>query len=538
VVTDDPDEVMPPPSSKRTLTDRQKALLKRWIEQGAAWEDHWSYQPVRRPAVPTVNDPKWVRNPVDAFVLARLEREGLKPAAEADKVTLIRRVTLDLTGLPPTPAEVDAFVADPSPDAYERVVDRLLSSVRYGERMALEWLDAARYADTHGYHIDSGRDMTRWREWVIDAFHQNKPYDRFTVEQLAGDLLPDGPTPEATLAQKVASGFNRNHMVNFEGGAIAEEYRTAYVLDRVNTTGTVWLGLTVACTQCHDHKYDPITQKEYFQLYAFFNSIGEKGLDGNFGNAAPYLATPNRAQRKALDELTAKAAELEKRLTGPLADADAAAGRVGGVAVGRRQGEGGVGRPRRRQAGIAGRGDAEAAGGQVGAGGREEPGDGHVHRRAADPAGPDAGDRRPLEALPDKSLPPAAPGRSENGNVVMTEFKVGVARGEPSGRRTPLKVGPRVGQLQPDGLRRGRRDRRQAGHRVGHLPRSRQAERGGVRPGRAGDGRSGRAAERADARLVVTLEFKSQFAQHQLGRFRLSLTDAASPSQAARCRPA
>ncbi|MDB5298224.1 MAG: Protein of unknown function (DUF1553)/Protein of unknown function (DUF1549)/Planctomycete, partial [Phycisphaerales bacterium] len=239
VVSDDPEEMMPPPAAKKPpLTARQKAVLKKWIEQGAAWEDHWAYAPVRRPAVPPVKQHAWVRNPIDAFVLGRLEREGLAPAPEADKVTLIRRVTLDLTGLPPTPAEVDAFLADPAPDAYEKVVDRLSASVRYGERLALDWLDAARYADTHGYHIDAGRDQTRWREWVIEAFRANKPYDAFTVEQLAGDLLPS-PTTD----QLVASGFNRNHMVNFEGGAIPEEYRSAYVLDRTNTTGTVWLGL-------------------------------------------------------------------------------------------------------------------------------------------------------------------------------------------------------------------------------------------------------------------------------------------------------
>src|SRR5205085_650296 len=193
---------------------------------------------------------------------------GLAPSPEADRPTLIRRLNLDLLGLPPTPDQVDAFVNDPSPDAYEKLVDRLLANPHYGERMAMEWLDAARYADTHGYHIDSRRDMTRWREWVIDAFNMNLPFDQFTIEQLAGDLLPN-----AALSQKIASGFNRNHMINFEGGAIPEEYQTAYVVDRVNAAATVWLGLTVACAQCHDHKYDPITQKEFYQLYAFFNNL-------------------------------------------------------------------------------------------------------------------------------------------------------------------------------------------------------------------------------------------------------------------------
>jgi hypothetical protein len=289
---------MPPATTGKRLTPAQVELLKRWIDQGANWSEHWAFVAPKRPALPKVKNTTWARNGIDYFILARLEKEGLKPSAEADRVRLIRRVTLDLTGLPPTPAEVDAFVNDASPQAYEKVVDRLLASPHYGERMALEWLDAARYADTHGYHIDSGRDMTRWRDWVIDSFSKNLPFDRFTVEQLAGDLLP-----EATLEQKVASGFNRNHMINFEGGAIPQEYLTAYIVDRVNTTATVRLGLTVACAQCHDHKYDPISQKEFYQLYAFFHNVPENGLDGSKGNAAPTLKLPTRAQEEKLRQL-------------------------------------------------------------------------------------------------------------------------------------------------------------------------------------------------------------------------------------------
>src|SRR5205807_67287 len=238
---------------------------------------------------------------------------------EAPKAALLRRVTLDLTGLPPTLKELDAFLNDSSPDAYEKVVDRLLANPHYGERMALEWLDAARYADTHGYHIDAGRDMTRWRDWVIDAFNKALPFDQFTVEQLAGDLLPG-----ATLEQKVASGFNRNHMINFEGGAIPEEYHNAYIVDRVNTTSTVWLGLTVACAQCHDHKYDPVTQKEYYQLYAFFHNVPENGLDGSKGNAAPVLKAPTPAQQETLDRLADEIRQLEGQLDGPMPSSDTA----------------------------------------------------------------------------------------------------------------------------------------------------------------------------------------------------------------------
>src|SRR5205807_256483 len=238
---------------------------------------------------------------------------------EAPKAALLRRVTLDLTGLPPTLKELDAFLNDSSPDAYEKVVDRLLANPHYGERMALEWLDAARYADTHGYHIDAGRDMTRWRDWVIDAFNKALPFDQFTVAQVAGDLLPG-----ASLSQKVASGFNRNHMINFEGGAIPEEYHNAYLVDRVNTTSTVWLGLTVACAQCHDHKYDPITQQDYYRLYAFFHNLPENGLDGARGNAAPVLKAPTRRQQQQLAELDAAVKEVEQRLAAPSPEGDAA----------------------------------------------------------------------------------------------------------------------------------------------------------------------------------------------------------------------
>ncbi len=313
------DFVMPPPDSNKKLTPAEKELLARWIEQGAEYQSLWSLVPPTRPGLPRGTQADWPRNAIDYFILTRLEAEGLRPSPEADRTTLIRRLTLDLTGLPPTPAEVDAFVADPSPDAYEKVVDRLLASPQLGERLAVDWLDAARFADTHGYHIDSARDMSRWREWVIQAFNRNMPFDQFTVEQLAGDLLPG-----ATVEQRVASGFNRNHMINFEGGAIPEEYHTAYIVDRVNTTTTVWLGLTVACAQCHDHKYDPITQKEYYELYAFFHNVPENGLDGQKGNAAPVLRSVTPEQQRQLDELASSIKQVEKRLREPLTEIDAA----------------------------------------------------------------------------------------------------------------------------------------------------------------------------------------------------------------------
>ncbi len=282
---------MPPTYSGRKLTTAQIEILKNWIDSGAKWETHWAYTPPKRPDLPAVETQAWVRTPVDQFVLAKLEKEGLHPSPEADKATLLRRVTFDLTGLPPTPAELKAFLDDTSPQAYEKVVDRLLTSPRYGERMTMQWLDFARYSDTHGYHIDSAREMWPWRDWVIQAFNRNMPYDQFTTEQIAGDLLP-----HPAQAQLIATGFNRNHMINFEGGAIPEEYQNEYIVDRIEATSTTWLGITLGCARCHDHKYDPLLQKDFYSFGAFFNSIAEEGLDGYKGNAKPFLQLPNERQ--------------------------------------------------------------------------------------------------------------------------------------------------------------------------------------------------------------------------------------------------
>ncbi len=289
---------MPPTYSGRSLTAKQIELIKEWIDQGAKWEMLWSFVPPKRPPVPEVKDNAWPRNSIDNFILARLEAEGLKPSPEADKATLLRRVYFDLTGLPPASAEIDAFLADHTPDAYEKRVDQLLASPHYGERMAMPWLDLARYSDTHGYHIDPLRNMWAWRDWVIKAFNQNMPYDEFTVDQIAGDLLPN-----ATLDQKIASGFNRNHMINFEGGAIPAEYHVEYVVDRASTTSTAFLGLTLGCARCHDHKFDPITQKDFYRFFAFFNTVPERGLDGYTGNAVPVLPMPSHEQQEKLDQL-------------------------------------------------------------------------------------------------------------------------------------------------------------------------------------------------------------------------------------------
>jgi mono/diheme cytochrome c family protein len=312
----DSSEVMPPKKANKDLTPAQVATLKKWIDQGAPWGKHWAFEPPVRPPVPvTAASAAFARNPIDHFIYARLTKEGLKPSPGADRERLLRRVTLDLTGLPPTPAELDAFLADQRPNAYERAVGRLLASPRFGERMAWDWLDAARYADTNGYQGDGERTMWPWRDWVIHAFNENLPFDQFTVWQLAGDLLPK-PTREQVLA----TAFNRNHMINGEGGRIAEENRIEYVFDQTETTGTVWLGLTIGCARCHDHKFDPITQKDYYSLFAYFNRTPVNGGGGS-GQTAPVLdfATPEQEKRQkeaaaAYDKLVKEIVPIEAKL--------------------------------------------------------------------------------------------------------------------------------------------------------------------------------------------------------------------------------
>ncbi|MEK6237190.1 MAG: DUF1549 domain-containing protein, partial [Planctomycetales bacterium] len=270
ILSDDPDERMPPPEADEPLTDAQQKLLQDWIREGARYEKHWAFTPPTKPPLPRIGDSDWPQNKIDYFVLARLESEGLKPSSRANSYALVRRVYLDLIGLPPTPEEADAFLRDDKPDAYERLVDRLLASSHYGERWARDWLDLARYADTNGYEKDRPRSMWPYRDWVIRALNADMPFDRFTIEQLAGDMLPN-----ATEDQVVATGFHRNTMLNEEGGVDPLEYRFYAMVDRVATTGTVWLGLSTGCAQCHSHKYDPITHVDYYRLLALLNNADE-----------------------------------------------------------------------------------------------------------------------------------------------------------------------------------------------------------------------------------------------------------------------
>jgi hypothetical protein len=301
IMSDDPDVIMPPPESNLSLNEYEKELIRKWIEQGAGWKDHWAYIPPEKPALPEIKDRDWPQNEIDHFTLAKMAELGLKPEPEASKAKLIRRVTLDLTGLPPSLEEIDHFLADNSPDAYEKLVDRLLASPHYGERMAANWLDAARYADSHGYQDDRPRTIWPWRDWVIDAFNQNLPYDDFVRWQLAGDLLPS-PTYE----QKLATAFNRNHPITQEGGVINEEYLTEYAADRTQTFATAFLGQTMMCARCHDHKYDPISQEEFYELFAFFNNVkGERGQISYF-DLAP---VPNMPVQDPLLDSTVQAVQ-------------------------------------------------------------------------------------------------------------------------------------------------------------------------------------------------------------------------------------
>lgn len=308
IITTDEEDLMPPPESHKKLSDAEKQLFKKWIEQGAEWEPHWSLVAPQKPAPPKPADASWIRNPIDQFILAALTEQNLTPAPQADRRTLIRRVSFDLIGLPPTAQEVEDFVADKAPDAYEKIVDRLLARSEYGEHRARYWLDAARYGDTHGIHIDNYREMWPYRDWVISAFNRNEPFNQFTLEQIAGDLLSN-----PTLEQRIATGFHRCNITTNEGGVIPDEAQSWYDKDRVETTGAVWLGLTLGCGACHDHKFDSFTQKEFYQMAAFFRNTLQKPLDGNIADTPPIVTVPSAQDRPRWDELSKQQSQLVAR---------------------------------------------------------------------------------------------------------------------------------------------------------------------------------------------------------------------------------
>jgi hypothetical protein len=514
-ISDDFDP-MPPRDAERQLAPDEIALLKRWIDEGAAWEEHWAYVPPEHAPLPAVADAAWARDPLDRWILARLEREEMAPSPEAPGATLLRRASLDLTGLPPTVDEIDAFLADARPDAYERAVDRLLASPRYGEHMARAWLDAARYGDTHGYHLDNERSLWRWRDWVIEAFQRNLPFDAFAVEQLAGDLLP-----APTLDQLVATGFNRCNPTSGEGGLIDAEYLVKYASDRVDTTATVFLGATLGCAACHDHKYDPFTQGEYYGLLAYFDSFDEQASDENALAPPPAIDAPTRAQAARLAELDAAIAGVEERMRAPLPHLDSlqpAWEAERAVALGERW------TPLAPRA-------ARSRGGatltvlddlSVLASGASPERDAFTLELDVDAPRIAA---LHLEALPDPSLPRGGVGRADNANFVLSGITLEVAARDSLEHRRVALAAAYADYSQPD-------------HPVASVLDTASAEDGwGVHGDEtAAHQATFELAEPLDlapygggATMRVVLSFDSPFERHALGRFRLSASTAAVP---------
>ncbi|MCW1925089.1 DUF1553 domain-containing protein [Luteolibacter arcticus] len=500
VLSDDPEVVMPPPKSKRVIPAADKELLKRWVDEGAKWGEHWAFVAPKRPEVPG-----GLPHPIEALVGERLKKEKLSPAPEAPKEKLLRRVSLDLTGLPPTAAELDGFLADHSPDAYDKAVDRLLASPRFGERMVWDWLDAARYADTNGFQGDPTRAMWYWRDWAIRAFNENMSYDRFTVEQLAGDLLPN-PTQD----QLLATGFHRNHMINGEGGRIPEESRVDYVMDRTETTATVWMGLTFQCSRCHDHKFDPISQRDYYQLSAFFNSIDESGGNDAGGLAHPVmtLATPEETQRIASLKLAESTARQERDALAKAVAGDQASWEKSLAVTSAAPVEWTVLHP-------------ESATSEAGATLMPQP-DGSILVSGTNAETDEylvlarnalkSVTAMKLEALPDPSFGNGGPGRANNGNFVLGELVV-LGGGEPLG-------------LEPVSA-----DFEQGGWPLRHVADGKDDTGWAVMPA---FGKAHEAVIAFDApvpgRQPETLSFRLRFRtsnkQHTLGRFRISITNA------------
>ena len=502
ITSADADERMPPPEAGKTLTDREKAILARWVEQGAEYKGHWSYLKPARPPVPDVEQPGFTRNPVDRFVLAKLKEQNYAPSPEADRVTLIRRLSFDLTGLPPTPEQVKAFVEDASPDAYEQLVDRLLASPAYGERMAAYWLDLVRYADTIGYHSDNPQNVWPYRDYVIKSFNENKPFDRFTVEQIAGDLLEN-----ATLEQKIASAYNRLLQTTEEGGAQPKEYTAKYAADRVRNASSVWLGQTLGCAECHDHKFDPVTTKEFYQFAAFFADVQEAAV----GKREPGVPVPSPEQESELKALDASIAAVKQTLATPtpeLAAAQAqwekqiAAGDVKWATLDPESWK------------VAGESKLNEEDGGVlksvyKVGAREN----YTITLKSD-LKQVTGFR--LEALADKDLPAGGPGTAPNGNFVLTELRV-TAGGKPVKLQNPSA------------------DYAQEGHAIATAIDGKDDTGWAVQPQ---FGKSHVAVFETGAPLALdggvvefVLEFRSRYPQHNIGKLRLSATDSPNPSR-------
>ena len=513
IFSEDADELMPPPESNLKLTAAQKATLKEWIDAGAKWGKHWAYETPKPVAPPKVKLTDWPRSGIDNFILARLEREGLKPSKAADRITWLRRVTLDLTGLPPTLREVDAFQKDKSHKAFETVVDRLLASPRYGERMAWDWLEAARYADSNGYQGDRERTMWPWRDWVVRAFNANQPYNDFTVEQIAGDLLPN-----ATEQQVLATGFNRNHMINGEGGRIAAENRVEYVFDQTETVGTVWMGLTFNCCRCHDHKFDPISQRDYFSMYSFFNQTPVNGGGGDPA-MAPNIQVGTSEQKKEIAGLEQKIAAHTKSIAARRAAL--AQGQAKWEAEQLKRGSASAWTPLKPIAARAQQQTLELLPDQsVLAKGKLPDRDEYAVQMAA---GVKQFRHVRLEALQHASLPAGGLSRVKGGNFVLTDFKVMIE-----------STGSEPKELKLTGAKS---TFNQGGLDVKQAIDGNAGSGWGVWPGQQGVKQAHTAiftlaepvAEKAGTKLTVLMKFNHSAKQHVMGRFRVSVSNAGEP---------
>lgn len=509
----DPDEVMPPPDSHRHITPEQREKLKQWINEGAKYEPHWAFVAPVRPPVPAVANAAWPRNEVDRFVLAKLEANGLQPSPEADRTILIRRLHADLTGLPPSPEEVDAFINDPAPDAYEKLVDRIVASSHYGERMALPWLDAARFADSNGFQQDGDTHQYIWRDWVIRALNADMPFDQFSIEQLAGDLLP-----EPTEDQLVATAFNRNHLLNGEGGAIAEEQRNVILFDRVDTTATTWLGLTMACVQCHDHKYDPLTMRDYYGMFALFNNVPESGVPpggGQYRIADPWIPVGTDEDKAKLKELEAanaaakKAEDAAAKSPQTLAAYEAAEKALASDALV----EWTVQKPDTMTATGGVQLSVIADDTSIFADG---PNPDKADYTVTVPAGTTALTGIRIETIPDRRLPNKGAGRSDSGNAVLTKLRVKHAGSEIKFNAAAATY--TQGGFSPQGVIDDDPNTAWAFYPETNKPYAlvlQCAEAVALPP---------------DAKLELTFEFQSPHKQHMLGRFRISSTGSPQPA--------
>ncbi|MEX2381006.1 MAG: DUF1553 domain-containing protein [Opitutales bacterium] len=507
ITAHDPDERMPPLDSNRELTDRDIALLKLWIEQGAPYEDHWSYIPPERPQPPEVEHEFTAETPIDPFILSRLQDRNLQPSPEADRATLIRRLSFDLTGLPPEPAKVEAFLQDESPDAYEKVVDRLLASPHFGERMAIKWLDLVRYADSIGYHSDNPRNVTPYRDYVINAFNQNMPFDQFTIEQLAGDLLP-----EASLSQKVASGYNRLIQSTEEGGAQPKEYEAKNSADRVRNVASVWLGSTLACAECHDHKFDPYSAKDFYSMAAFFADVKEDAI----GRREEGMPVPSEEQVKRMNDLDAMIAELLKDIAAPAPR----------LAVAQAEWEEEMRTATDVEWEVLKAKTLHSTGGatltilddgSILASGENPARDTYTFE--ADITETEIAAIR-LEALPHESFNEGGPGRSGNGNIVLTDVRLsGRIASDPESEGQPLEIETVSANFSQDTWPIANAIDGDNSTGWALLPET----------GKPHDAVFEFASGVELSGLTVTLDFQSPHAQHQLGRFRISATTAERP---------